>query len=142
MVRRVTRLPVGPDRLWPVLTEPSHASRWLGGRMQWEVTPGSPLRFEPDDDRRYDGRIDAVEPGRLVRWTWWPADDEQAASEVTWTLEPDGDEGTELTVTETPAAASACATTASTGRWTDDDDMLLAAWAGSSARIAVSARVG
>lgn len=124
-MRRHLTLPVDPERLWEEMTDPGRAAGWLGGRIEWELVPGGRVRFVDDGGEVRSGRIDEVDAGRQLRWTWWPDGDEAAASEVTWELEPaDGGAGaTELTVTEErPVPAEA--------RWGAADDRLLAAWAG------------
>ena len=47
-----------------------------------------------------------MEEGHLLRFRWWPSDDESQASEVTYTVEPDGD-GSQLTITERPLVTMA-----------------------------------
>jgi uncharacterized protein YndB with AHSA1/START domain len=97
---------VDEERLWAALTDPEQAAEWLGGRIEWEVRAGAPLRFRDDDGTDREGRVEAVRPGRYLRYRWWvtepPGTDE---SEVTYLIEPAGD-GTRLTIQErdvTPA---------------------------------------
>jgi uncharacterized protein YndB with AHSA1/START domain len=46
-----------------------------------------------------DGVIEDVEPGRILRFRWWPSDADEDVSEVAYELRP-AEEGTILTVTE------------------------------------------
>jgi uncharacterized protein YndB with AHSA1/START domain len=152
-------LPVSPDRLWEALTDPDEASGWLGGRIEWEVNEGAPLRFDDDDGRRREGRIDTVRTGRYLRYRWWtvaspgatpdqpgrPANEagdtgEAGESEVTYLIEPHED-GSRLTIQEreiptaTPAARLSSVgvrpgDTISSFSWTRWDDRMVGAWAG------------
>ena len=118
MVRRTLTLPVAPAELWPTLTDPDRAGRWLGGAVEWDLVRGGALRWQGDDGERRDGEVTEIEPGRLLRFTWW-RDDGDDATEVTWTLQP-REAGTDLTVEEAPL------------RWTPADDAALAAWSASA----------
>jgi uncharacterized protein YndB with AHSA1/START domain len=151
--RRLT-LPVEPERLWGALTDPDAASVWMGGRVEWELVPGAPARFEDGPTVRR-GRIDIVERARRLRFQWWPDDPDggDGASEVTYVLRPDGT-GTELTVTERPlgppepgapergaAQASAAASTVAVAGsgWSEWDGRLLGVWAGAARACPVRA---
>jgi len=158
MIRRQVVLPVGPDRLWEALTDPDQASGWLGGRVEWEISEGAPLRFHDDDGTRREGQIDTVRTGRYLRYRWWTvtapepssgAGGESEAAEVTYLIEPDED-GTRLTIQERAlptgfpsASASAEWTwpgeTVSSFSWTRWDDRMAGAWAGLSAPASVRA---
>lgn len=145
MIQRQIVVPTGPDRLWRALTDPEEAEAWLGGRIDWTLEEGSPLRFTPaaGEGPAREGRIDAVEPGRYLRFRWWPADAPATEStDVAYVLEPDpvSESATHLTVEEAPAAegATACASVpAGAGRWTSADDRQFRVWARS--RLAVRA---
>jgi len=127
VIRRQIVMPVKPEQLWEALTDPDQVAGWFGGRVEWELRAGAPAHFRGDDGRKRLGRIEAVRPGRHLRFRWWPAPDEAAtatgsetpatpdASEISYILEPDG-EGTRLTVQERqvggpgPERPQACAT--------------------------------
>ena len=51
--------------------------------------------------------------GEHVTFRWWPEDDEQAASEVVFTIEP-VQRGSRLVITETAASSALTATAAAT----------------------------
>jgi uncharacterized protein YndB with AHSA1/START domain len=118
MVQRHVVVPADADRLWRALTDPDEAGAWLGGEIEWTVEEGQSLRFTPDrptpDEPVREGRVEAVEPGRYLRFRWWPAGGgPETESEVAYVLEPAVDDETILTVEESPVPASASASAAS-----------------------------
>jgi len=148
VIRRQIVMPVSAERLWDALTDPDQVAGWFGGRVEWELREGGPARFRGDDGSERLGRVEAVRPGRHLRFRWWPAAGAEPAgppgaaspdgtSEVSYLLEPDG-EGTRLTVQEhqlaTPGGPQACALVGSSPRepreWAAWDDRLFGAWAG------------
>ena len=151
MIRRQVVVPVNPERLWEALTDPDQVAGWFGGQVQWDLRDGGDATFQADDGTERLGRIEAVRPGRHLRFVWWPvAGPDEDASEVTYLLEP-LDEGTRLTIQERPVAtpresapqASAALRTApvdTTMAWTPWDGRLVGAWAG-LAGSAVAARL-
>ncbi|HWE56597.1 MAG TPA: SRPBCC domain-containing protein [Acidimicrobiales bacterium] len=143
MIQRQIVVPTDPDRLWRALTDPEEAETWFGGRIDWTpLEEGSPLRFTParGDGPSREGRIDAVQPGRYLRFRWWPENSPATeCTDVAYVLEPDpsSESATHLTVEEAPVAvdATACASVSTPARWTLDDEMQFRVWAGS--RLAV-----
>lgn len=137
MIRRQLHIPASPELLWEALTDPEHLQGWFGGVFTWELTEGSPLHFRGDDGESRRGMIDAVRDGRHLRFSWWPEEQPEDASEVSYLIEPE-DGGARLTVQERPLVApsairqpSACLNhLASTGSWTPWDTRLAGAWAG------------
>jgi uncharacterized protein YndB with AHSA1/START domain len=119
MLTREITFPVGPDRLWEALADPSD---WLGTEVDWELRPGGPAVFRGGDGDRA-GRVDEVQPGRRLSFHWWPEAEREDESEVTWDLEPTED-GTRLTITERRTAAVAQASAA----WTPWDTGLAGLW--------------
>jgi uncharacterized protein YndB with AHSA1/START domain len=120
MIRRQVVVPVSPERLWHALTDPDEVVGWFGAHVEWELREGAPARFWGEDGSRRLGRVEAVRPGRHLRFRWWPAPGaptetgprhetgndpgagkpgEAGVSEVSYILEPDHD-GTRLTVQE------------------------------------------
>src|SRR5919202_399957 len=92
VLERQLYIPADPSRLWEALTEPRPVSEWFGARVEWDLTPGGAARFVEDDGAVREGRVDAVSPGRRLRFRWWPEGQaDQAASEVTYTLDPEDD---------------------------------------------------
>ena len=112
MVQRHVVVPADAERLWRALTDPEEAGAWLGGKLEWTVEEGGPLRFTPNrptpDEPVREGQVEVVEPGRYLRFRWWPTGGgPDAESSVAYVLEPAVDDETVLTVEETPAAAVA-----------------------------------
>jgi uncharacterized protein YndB with AHSA1/START domain len=107
MIRRQIVMPVSPERLWDALTDPDQVSGWFGAHVEWRLEEGGPARFVTDDGRERDGRVEAVRPGRHLRFRWWPAvggaDPAGDVSEVSYVLEP-VDDGTRLTIQERQVA--------------------------------------
>jgi uncharacterized protein YndB with AHSA1/START domain len=86
-VERTLEVPLPPEEVWPELEAPD----------AWLDDPEEPERVR---------RVDAVEPGRRVDITWWPADDPDAATSVTFTVEPQGDGGSIVRIVERRAEAA------------------------------------
>jgi uncharacterized protein YndB with AHSA1/START domain len=159
MIRRQVVVPVSPERLWEALTDPDQVAGWFGGRVEWDLQEGGKAVFRGDDGTARLGRVEAVRPGRHLRFRWWPAASPESEppargatgseggseSEVTYLLEP-LDEGTRLTIQERPVpqptgrGPQACATGATRSAaaeagpswtsWTPWDRRLVGAWAG------------
>lgn len=156
MIRRQVVMPVSPDRLWQALTDPEQMAGWFGARVEWEVREGSAARFHDEDGTTRAGRIEAVRPGRHLRFRWWPESDptpgpdagEPGVSEVSYLLEPlDEGASTRLTIQEQQLSATPVATTeasALVGRhaagppaeWSRWDTRLAVTWTGLAARSA------
>jgi len=84
------------DKVWRAITEPEHLKAWFPDTIvveRWEA--GAPLRFEPPPDLAdpFDGEVRAVEPPRLLEFSWGP-------DVIRFELEEAGD-GTELTLLDT-----------------------------------------
>jgi uncharacterized protein YndB with AHSA1/START domain len=86
-VTREVEVEAGTDEVWSALAEPELRALWL----------------DDDDARSRELRLDEVDDGRRLVWTWWQPDDEAAASTVEIVLAPTAG-GTRVTVTETLAA--------------------------------------
>lgn len=117
-VRREVELDGDVGEVWEALTDEAQVASWFGAPVRWELRPGGPVQVGvPDDAGARAGEVDEVDPGRRLRFRWWPLDDDGSATTVTYELEPVPG-GTRLVVTE--AAAQACATSTLVGadlRW-------------------------
>jgi uncharacterized protein YndB with AHSA1/START domain len=88
-IERELLLPAPPQQVWDVVTAPG----FLADELELDLEPGGDARF---DDRT--GWVEeVVSEERLV--FWWSADDEPA-SRVELTLEPEADGYTRLRVVE------------------------------------------
>jgi uncharacterized protein YndB with AHSA1/START domain len=107
VIRRQVVLPVDPGRMWDALTDPDQAAGWFGGRIEWELQEGAPLRFRDDDGSGREGHVEVVRPGRYLRYRWWRVEPAGAdESEVTYLIEPT-EAGCRLTIQERDAASPA-----------------------------------
>lgn len=109
-VTRSTHLDAAPDEVRRALDEAELLSAWLG---PWSPTGADRAVVTTDDGVDRSVRREPPEHDGEVRWTWWPSDDEGAASTVVITVVPDG-AGSRLTVTETARASASASTTRST----------------------------
>ncbi len=91
------------EELRRAVTEPEHLDEWLGGHVDWELTPGAPFTFTENDGAEWSGVVVEVDTGRSLRFTWWPEDDPSDASTVGFEIE-ETDNGSGLRITETPRA--------------------------------------
>jgi uncharacterized protein YndB with AHSA1/START domain len=83
-VTRSVDLEAGPDAVWDLLTDPERRQAWL----------------DDDDATSRTTRIDGIEPGRSLTWTWWRPDDEASASQVHVVVTPLDGGSTRVAVTE------------------------------------------
>jgi uncharacterized protein YndB with AHSA1/START domain len=88
-VTRAVEVEAGADEVWSAISDPRLRALWL----------------DDDDARSRELRLDEVEDGRRLVWTWWRPDDEPRASRVEIVLAPTVG-GTRVVVTETLVSAS------------------------------------
>jgi uncharacterized protein YndB with AHSA1/START domain len=100
MYTRAVTLPGDTDSVWRAITEPDAVEGWFGARVEWDLRPGGRARFGfgSSGGEVREGVVDDVQPGRSLRFRWWPASGGQV-SEIAYELEA-GEDGTLLTVTE------------------------------------------
>ena len=103
MIERHAVYPVSPEELWLTVTEPEHLDAWFGGHVDWELTPGAPFAFTENDGASWSGVVIEVDTGQSLRFTWWPDEDPDDASTVSFDID-DADGGSGLRITETPRA--------------------------------------
>jgi uncharacterized protein YndB with AHSA1/START domain len=89
-VTRSVEVEAGTDDVWSTVSDPQLRALWL----------------DDDDARSRELRLDEVDDGRRLVWTWWRPSDEPDASTVEIVLAPTVG-GTRITVTETLASAGA-----------------------------------
>jgi uncharacterized protein YndB with AHSA1/START domain len=115
-VTQVTRsvdVDAGADAVWEAIADPERRAAWL----------------DDDDAAGRAVRVDEVDDGRRLVWTWWrPDGDEPDASTVEIAVRPLLDGGTRVVITETPlvagpaasalrASAAAGGSASAAGRW-------------------------
>lgn len=96
-VSRSVEINAPVDDVWDAVSDPDQRSAWL----------------DDDDALARVTRIDWVEPGRSLSWTWWHPDDAEAATQVQVTLDEPATGITRVIVTERrPTLASRTGLTA------------------------------
>ena len=92
-IERVLSLPAPPETVWDIVT----ADGWLADQVRLDLQPGGDAIFDSQQGSKAGWIEEAMAPLRLA--FWWAHDDEPA-SRVELTLEPDEDGGTQLRVVE------------------------------------------
>jgi uncharacterized protein YndB with AHSA1/START domain len=123
MIERQITLPASPEQVWEALVDAEILADWFGGKVDWEMKPGSDFTVTEEDGSTRHGIVKTVTEGDALQFEWWPEDDVTEASEVTYTLEPTEGDETVLTVTERQLDAQMSADT-----WTATDDLLFRVW--------------
>jgi uncharacterized protein YndB with AHSA1/START domain len=97
-VIRTVELDAGADAVWEAIADPELRATWL----------------DDDDAAGRTVRVDEVDDGRRLVWTWWrPDGDDPGAATVEIAVSPLVDGGTRVVVTETPLWAAPATITAS-----------------------------
>jgi uncharacterized protein YndB with AHSA1/START domain len=122
VVRREARIEATPDAIWPVLDDPAVMGEWFSFADRMELVEGSGLgrrqRLHGPWGRKrseIDQEVTAYEPPKRFAWRHLaerldgtPAPRFAAETVFTIELEPDGDDGTRVTMEsrQTPASAA------------------------------------
>jgi uncharacterized protein YndB with AHSA1/START domain len=74
-----------PEQVFRAISDPAELRHWFPAEVEWELRPGAPIRFAfgADDEETPGGEVLAVDPPRLLRFSW--GDDVLA-----WELAPEG----------------------------------------------------
>ena len=59
-----------PNELWAALTDPAQLGSWLADASRFELAVGGPVHLEMGHDQDIRGTIVALEPPRLLEYTW------------------------------------------------------------------------
>jgi uncharacterized protein YndB with AHSA1/START domain len=92
-IERILSLPAPPETVWEVVT----SDGWLADEVDLDLRPGGDAQFRSQQSSKTGWIEEAMAPARLA--FWWTLDDEPA-TRVELTLEPDDDGGTQLRVVE------------------------------------------
>jgi uncharacterized protein YndB with AHSA1/START domain len=100
---RTVEIKKPPERVWAALTTAEGLSSWFGETATVDLRPGGAATMTWSGGHRADMRIERIEEPSVFGFTWHiyglPADDPRRTY-VEFVLEPHGDNGTRLTVTE------------------------------------------
>jgi uncharacterized protein YndB with AHSA1/START domain len=92
-IERILSLPAPPETVWEAVT----SDGWLADEVDLDLRPGGDAEFRSQQSSKSGWIEEAMAPSRLA--FWWTLDDEPA-TRVELTLEPDDDGGTQLRVVE------------------------------------------
>jgi uncharacterized protein YndB with AHSA1/START domain len=100
-----------PATVFSFFTDRDRWLSWQGVTAEIDPRPGGVFRMNVRGDGWASGRFIAVEPHHRIAFTWgWEGDDSfvpPGTSTVEITLEPDGEDGTHLTLVHTGLPLSA-----------------------------------
>jgi len=105
MIERRALLPASPEEVWAALTESGELSRWFGGSVELDPSPGGRVTVDtPAGIRR--GLVEELEPPHRLSFRWLPdLGARSPRTRVEFVLE-EVTEGTLLTVVESPLWAA------------------------------------
>lgn len=116
-------LPGTPEEVTRMLSDPAELARWFAPFVDGSGQVGALLTFGWTPEMQWNTRLEAVTPGRLVRWHDAPAEQGPAgaypAMVVEWTLTPTGG-GTRLRLVQSGFGQGA--------DWDDQYDATKAGW--------------
>jgi uncharacterized protein YndB with AHSA1/START domain len=92
-IERTLSLPAPPETVWRVVTDDG----WLAEEVRLDLRPGGDAHFRSRESSKAGWVEEAMAPSRLA--FWWAVDDEPA-TRVELTLDPQSDGGTRLRVVE------------------------------------------
>jgi uncharacterized protein YndB with AHSA1/START domain len=95
-VEREATFEASPEEVWEALTDERLLAEWLADEAELDPEPGGAVSFRVGDERR-DGRVEQVEEGRRLAFTW--SRDGEGPSLVEFRIVP-AVAGTRLIVTE------------------------------------------
>lgn len=112
-ITRDIDLDLTAEELWRLVGDGDAWSEWLVDSSDVPVEPGGEGDVLDDGERRHV-RIDRVDAGRSVQYTWWPDDEGRVASTVELVIVPRPD-GSTLRVREVLQASATASKSAM--RW-------------------------
>lgn len=70
-VRVEGRYPHPIEKVWRAVSTPEHLGQWFPSPVEIDLRPGGAMRFRAfDDDAAAHGTVEALEPPRLLSFTW------------------------------------------------------------------------
>jgi uncharacterized protein YndB with AHSA1/START domain len=103
-VTRELDLDIEADELWSLVSDGDRWADWLVGSADVAVVDGGGGTVVDDDGTNREVLVERVDPGRAVRFTWWPTGGPDCCSTVELVLVP-RHTGSRLRVTEVQACA-------------------------------------
>jgi uncharacterized protein YndB with AHSA1/START domain len=103
-VTRELDLEIGADELWNLVGDGTRWADWLVDAGDVEVVDGGLGTVVDDEGTDRQVVVERVEPGRAVRFSWWPTGGPEQASTVELVVLPTH-QGSRLLVTEVMASA-------------------------------------
>ncbi len=71
-LRFVRRLPQPPERVWRAVTDPAELAVWFPQTVTGRFEVGARLTFSSAEGPDFEGEVLAVDPPRLLSFTWGP----------------------------------------------------------------------
>jgi uncharacterized protein YndB with AHSA1/START domain len=99
-ITRHVDLDIEADRLWDALTDSSLLATWLGDHVDLEVRQGGTGTVVDDGVVRHV-RVDHVQHGRELTFTWWDDERPEIASTVRFEVEQVSEGTSRLAIVET-----------------------------------------
>jgi uncharacterized protein YndB with AHSA1/START domain len=131
---RTVEIKKPPARVWTALTTAEGLSAWFGETATIDLRPGGAASMTWSEGHRADMRVERIEEPSVFGFTWHIMglpDDDPRRTYVEFVLEPHGEGGTRLTVTETgfaqlPEEERRAAFDGNVGGWKSELDELIA----------------
>jgi uncharacterized protein YndB with AHSA1/START domain len=114
-VSRSIELDLEPDEVWDLIGDGERWSEWMVDETDVDVVPGATGRVVDGREPR-EVRIDTVDDGERVAFTWWPMNRTDLPSEVDLHVVP-GPGGTVLEVIERFPARQTVSASVAVDRW-------------------------
>ena len=113
VVTREVVLPATVDEVWETLVDPDELAGWFDAEVEFDARPGGSAAFRSDEGVRI-GVVEEVEVGRRLSYRWWPEEQHDDTTTVTFTIDA-VPSGTRLVVVEAPAGAHGAGPVARSG---------------------------
>jgi uncharacterized protein YndB with AHSA1/START domain len=101
-IRREILIDAPPRVVWSIVTEPQHLAGWFSDEAEIDLRPGGRMLLTWREHGAYEGRVETVEPPRLLAFRWQTRErqfSETNSTLVVMTLEAE-ETGTRLRIVE------------------------------------------